>query len=164
MAVNLEQTLTGDSLFTNSVVHVTEQILEPPNIVKMLDITDQYAALYNVSIVNNFFASSSWDPNNLWRSLGTEEGQRLTLLAPLDSNFAFSLFDWEVDWKERSLSPEWFRHVEDLLFNLFSDSLYTQSDLDDGATLATIGGATYNFGSGEESPFLLGKGARAVDG
>ena len=111
----------------------------------MLEITDQHTSLYDVSILRQFFESSGLDLSNLAEAVGLEDGQQLTLLAPISQNFEVNLSE---DWEQRLQVPIWSRHARDLVMNLISDVLLTQSDLgatteDNATVLESVGGATY---------------------
>lgn len=152
---------------TTRVIHVIDRVLEPPSIVKMLEITDQYTSSYDVSTLLQFFVSSGLDLGNLAESMGVEDGLELTLLAPISQNFELALSE---DWEQRLQIPIWSRHARDLVTNLISDVRLTPFDLsimteDSDTVLETIGGATYSLQSDEriDMGYFLGT-AGCIDG
>ena len=73
----------------HSVVHSTDQVLIPPTMVELLNITDSVTPL-NVSFLLACFNASRFDPQDLPGSLGySGQDQRLTLVAPVDGNFEY---------------------------------------------------------------------------
>ncbi|CAB9499421.1 transforming growth factor, beta-induced, 68kDa [Seminavis robusta] len=125
----------SEVLGQNGVLHVVEELLEPPSLVDLFSLTNHNSNL-NIDIMNEFLLASD---SEFWESIGADG--RVTLFVPVDDYLENNT---RIEDRSRLVSPLWSQHLRDLLSNLILSRPFSKDELlavaSRGATvLPTIG-------------------------
>ena len=132
------------NLTITSILHSSDKVLSPTSMVDFLGYVQNFTDI-GVRIINDLFLASGWDLKNLTGSL-QEEGNRFTLIAPVDEVFTGTSYGISTEVIERFATEAWSRHLNEFLMNLLVPDPYTMyqisEELGDIRELDTLGGNT----------------------